>query len=80
MAQVHALAFHLGKEHVSTHMPERRPTAAELAAMDVWERAAAEASIRESDEEKYARLRMEVLDLDQLSFSEQQEPPDDWGR
>jgi hypothetical protein len=34
----------------------------------------------ESDADKYEALRREVLDLDELEWIEQQEPPDDWAR
>lgn len=33
-----------------------------------------------SEDEKWARLRAEVLGHDDKTFSEQQEPPSDWGR
>lgn len=33
-----------------------------------------------TEEEKWARLRAEVLDFDDKTFLEQQEPPEDWAR
>ena len=33
-----------------------------------------------TEEEQYAQLRREVLDVEELTFAEQQEPPDDWAR
>ena len=33
-----------------------------------------------TEEEKWERLRREVLDLDEKTFIEQQEPPADWAR
>jgi len=33
-----------------------------------------------TEKEQYARLRREVLDFEELTFAEQQEPPDDWAR
>lgn len=33
-----------------------------------------------TEEEKWERLRREVLDLEEKPFIEQQEPPEDWAR
>lgn len=57
-----------------------RPSAAQWAKMDPFERASYLAANPETDEERYEKLRREVLGLDELDWDEAQEGPDDWSK
>jgi len=48
--------------------------------LDPFERASYLAANPETDEERYEKLRREVLGLDELDWDEAQEGPDDWSK